>query len=223
MKRGLSIFAVACIFLLCITLQGNAAMISGLYNTGVDNNGNVLSIGTNDNHYILSSVPTGFNGSSTVVPVPGAWISPPSGSYWIGPQYHSEGLSSDPAGTYIYKLSFNLTNLNPDTAVITGSWASDNPSEIWLNGVNTGLTRTANDSMSNLTAFSLQTGFVSETNILEFRVVNLDNGMPIWGNPSGLLVSDLQGTAAPVPVPAAVWLFGTGLLGLFSVRRKIRK
>lgn len=28
---------------------------------------------------------------------------------------------------------------------------------------------------------------------------------------------------APVPIPAAVWLFGTGLIGLFGVRRKIRK
>jgi hypothetical protein len=28
---------------------------------------------------------------------------------------------------------------------------------------------------------------------------------------------------APVPIPTAVWLFGTGLLGLFGVRRKIRK
>jgi len=27
----------------------------------------------------------------------------------------------------------------------------------------------------------------------------------------------------PVPIPAAVWLFGTGLLGLFGVRRKIVK
>ena len=27
----------------------------------------------------------------------------------------------------------------------------------------------------------------------------------------------------PVPIPAAVWLFGTGLLGLFGVRRKIGK
>jgi hypothetical protein len=30
-------------------------------------------------------------------------------------------------------------------------------------------------------------------------------------------------TTSPVPIPAAVWLFGTGLLGLFGVRRKISK
>jgi hypothetical protein len=28
---------------------------------------------------------------------------------------------------------------------------------------------------------------------------------------------------APVPIPAAVWLFGTGLLGLLGIRRKIKK
>ena len=30
-------------------------------------------------------------------------------------------------------------------------------------------------------------------------------------------------SSAPVPIPAAVWLFGSGLLGLFGVRRKMRK
>jgi hypothetical protein len=43
----------------------------------------------------------------------------------------------------------------------------------------------------------------------------LSNGTYAWA------VRD--GDSAPVPIPAAVWLFGTGLLALFGVRRKIRK
>lgn len=53
------------------------------------------------------------------------------------------------------------------------------------------------------------------------------------GNPAGIYSFTLNYGAwngfpevlkvptAPVPIPAAVWLFGTGLLGLFGVRRKI--
>jgi hypothetical protein len=32
-----------------------------------------------------------------------------------------------------------------------------------------------------------------------------------------------MGEVAPVPVPAAVWLLGSGLLGLVGLRKKIRK
>lgn len=37
------------------------------------------------------------------------------------------------------------------------------------------------------------------------------------------IVFDTRNPDNPVPIPAAVWLFGTGLLGLFGVRRKIVK
>ena len=44
------------------------------------------------------------------------------------------------------------------------------------------------------------------------------------GDPSGfggvLYELHLQGTVEPVPVPAAVWLFGSGLLGLVGVARR---
>jgi len=33
----------------------------------------------------------------------------------------------------------------------------------------------------------------------------------------------LPGTASPVPVPAALWLFGFGLLGLFGLQRRLSK
>lgn len=33
----------------------------------------------------------------------------------------------------------------------------------------------------------------------------------------------LEGTASPVPIPAALWLFGSGLLGLFSLQRQLNK
>lgn len=41
-------------------------------------------------------------------------------------------------------------------------------------------------------------------------------------SPSGLQVTDAELVLAPVPIPAAIWLFGTGLIGLagFSKRKK---
>jgi hypothetical protein len=34
--------------------------------------------------------------------------------------------------------------------------------------------------------------------------------------------ADLSGYVAPVPVPAAVWLFGSGLIGALSLGKKRR-
>lgn len=58
---------------------------------------------------------------------------------------------------------------------------------------------------------------------------NWNNGVdptPAVGNTNTLnstrLGLDLKGTLAPVPLPAAAWLFGSGLLGLFpAVRRQL--
>lgn len=35
--------------------------------------------------------------------------------------------------------------------------------------------------------------------------------------------ANLQSVLAPVPIPAAVWLFGSGLLGLFGIKRRMSR
>jgi hypothetical protein len=70
----------------------------------------------------------------------------------------------------------------------------------------------------------LQSIQVDGATVADFYVVS--------ANPGGFTISSAEGeqpaflritTTTPTPIPAAVWLFGTGLLGLFGVRRKIRR
>jgi hypothetical protein len=222
MKRHLIIFVSTAILFLGITLPVFADMISisGLYNTGVNDAGTVLTPGAIDTHYVLSSGSPLSSGQATIVPYTGTWVTPISGSNWIGPQTHAAWLSSDPAGDYSYKLSFNLTGLNPTTANIGGFWATDNNGVLSLNG-HTISAMYGEKGYDHLTQFSWTGSYFKEgINTLEFKVNNW-NGNPINGNPSGLLVSGLQGTAAPVPLPPSLMLIAPGLLGLVGLRKRI--
>lgn len=46
---------------------------------------------------------------------------------------------------------------------------------------------------------------------------------PACGTPGCVTHWTLSGTASPVPVPPALWLFGSGLLGLFGLQRRLNK
>jgi hypothetical protein len=223
MKRYFILCVCVLILSLGFTLPVFAHIVpafTGLYNTGVDDAGLVLDNGTNDTHYVLTSSPLGASGTSTVIPFPGAWVTPPTGSSWIGPQSHgTDGLTSDPAGVYSYTLTFSLApGLDPRKTEISGYWAVDNSATLYLNGIYTNVT---NGGFNSLAYFDLTSNFITGKNIVEFRVTNDDGGS--WGNPSGLLVSGLQGKSSPVPLPAAMWLLGPGLVGLLGLRRKFSK
>lgn len=183
--------------------MASAATIDGLYNTGVDDAGNVLAIGTADAHYDMTGP---ISGALAVVPNP-LWITAPLDSQWIGP---TSGLVTDPLGTYRYALEFNLTGFIHTTALITGLATSDNPMTIFLNGVDIGYSNDPSQFLS-LHSFSISSGFVSGLNTLTFDVTNAPgSGL----NPSGLLVSGLTGTveaASVVPLPS------TGLLMLGAI------
>jgi hypothetical protein len=44
-----------------------------------------------------------------------------------------------------------------------------------------------------------------------------------WVQPSRDVMAQFVVTAAPVPIPAAVWLLGSGLIGLVGIRRRFKK
>lgn len=216
MKKFTCTILVSCMVIVLLSSPALTASITGLFNTGVDDSGVVLPDGSLDLHYTMSG-PSSLSSAYVLSPnTDGPWIIPPAGSSWIGP---INGNYDAPAGDYTYTLTFNLAGFNPSTATISGEWSSDNSSKILLNGVYTGISAGSTTSFWYLYQFMITSGFHSGINTLEFIVTNAPN---TGRNPTGLLVADLSGSAAPVPIPSAVWLLGSGLLGLLGIRRKLR-
>ena len=154
-----------------------AQTITTLFNTGVVSPGVLAAGGTTDLHYALVSAPAGAVATAFVsTTLPGPYQANGPNSQWIGPAPDlSQGF---PTGApYDYRTVFDLTGRDPSTAAISGLFASDDDSEIFLNGVDTGVG--LGNFTSSLTLFTLPTGvnFVSGINTLDFVVNNLTNAL----------------------------------------------
>ena len=193
--------------------------ITGLYNTGVDDSSNALPTGSIDPHYIISNNPDpGGTPTALVLPLSNGWAANDASSAWIGPPTSmvANCWPCSNQGLFTYRLTFSLTGLDPATARIGGQWAADDSgATILLNGVNTGISYDM-PAYGALAAFTINTGFVAGLNVLNFVISNSGEGA------TGMLVRNLGGTAevAAVPIPAALWLLGSGLLVLVTVGRR---
>jgi hypothetical protein len=152
--------------------------IPDLYNTGVDNNRNVLPDGAVDPHYRLIENPdTGSADAivedSTVFPiVAGPWVANNSISKWIGPRLNT---SASAVGFYTYRTVIVLEDRDPSTLVIEGQWSTDNAGrEIRVNGVAT--SNPQNPGFNVYTPFTIygtNANFVNGTNTIDFIVENV--------------------------------------------------
>jgi hypothetical protein len=208
------------LLLFAVQAEANMVAIPGLYNTGVDNSGALLPGGAIDPHYtLISSADPTFTGPNAYViyaaSLPGYLPNGPN-SQWISPSATAAWTSP---GEYIYQVTFNLTGLNPNSAIITGQWTSDNDGvNILINGKGTGYT-TPIEAFYQFYNFTIRSGFVSGLNTLDFVVDNYNEGG--WAGPTALRV-EMSGTASTVPIPPTMLLLASGLIGLVGVRRKLK-
>lgn len=166
--------------------------VPGLFNTGTSDSRDPLGDLDDDLHYELVEVPEGLTPGPAVVladpPTP-PWIPNTETARWIG----ATGFSTVPPGTYLFRTTFSLAGFDPASAVLKGSWTSDNGSVIRLNGTPVA---TGTGNFGALTTFTVTGGFVAGVNVLEFVVDNAA-GNPPADNPAGLFVTDLRAGALP--------------------------
>jgi len=181
-----------------------AAPIPGLFNTGVGTGGALLPGGSVDPHYrLIQSADASTPGPNSIVINEGWPIAPASGGPWLANGPNSKWISplasqatGNAAGDYRYRIVFDLTGLEPSTAVLTGQWTSDNAGVgIFLNGTPTGITYDGNFGAFSAT-FTINSAFVEGTNTLDFVVNNAGTTV----NPTGLRV-EVSGTADAQPPP----------------------
>jgi hypothetical protein len=214
-----------------------ANTITNLYDTGVTNANTALVAA---NLYNAGASPSGVLDPYFATSFPGT----AAYTFEVHP-YHSESTLSDNARwistafngdfatnteVYDYTETFDLTGLIANSAVISGSWASDDCATIFVNGVSTGQTigggisacSVSSSNFTGLSTFLINSGdatFNQGSNTLDFRVYNAFSD-------TALLVTGLQANASAVPEPSSVPLTLTGCLflgvayGIGSIRRR---
>jgi len=198
--------------------RGEVVAIPGLFNTGVDAGGAALPnlAASVDPHYQITVNPDGTGPDAhvqdeTVFPIAGPWLDNTAEAKWIAPRFDTAGSAG---GIYEYTTTFDLSNFAPDTAEIHGQWATDNGGlQILLNGT---VVDSGNLGFAQLDSFSIPIGspFLRGLNTLTFRVQNDSVGY------TGLFITGLEGTAAPIPEPAGLTLLVLGSLGLLVIGRR---
>lgn len=195
------------------------ADIIPLFNTGVDDNGQVLDDAAIDPHYLLIvSADASYPGPDALTinnanyPLGDSpdWLPNDNDSRWIGPRADPSRSEGNSGGEYVYRTTFEILGIDPGLVRIAGRWVADDRGTILLNGIATGIT--TDGGLQAFHAFSIAEGFRAGTNTLDFVVTN-------FGGPTGLRV---ELSARVVPEPSSIALIGLGGIGLVIASRRRR-
>jgi hypothetical protein len=159
-----------------------------IYSTGVLSDGTLLPGGQVDPHFTLVSAPIPATSAYVVSQVPPVYVANTSSSQWIAPSADAYGVQN--IGNYDYRETFNLGGLDPASAALQIQIASDNESQILLNGVSAGVVLAgdfSSSSFSTLHPLTISQGFRPGLNTLDVVVTN-------EGSATGLQVQ-VTGTA----------------------------
>lgn len=167
--------------------------IPDLFNTGVDDQRNILYDGSIDPHYrLISSADANYPGPdakitlSTGFPME-RWFPNDDHSRWIAPRTDA-GMFNE-IGMYVYRINFDLSKFKSGTAEIWGHWSSDNNGvDILINGKSTGYI-TPIEAYYGMFPFKIDKDFVDGINTIDFVVYN-------YNAPTGLRV-EINGVAEP--------------------------
>lgn len=204
-----------------------------VFNTGVADDGSLLSAGDEDPHWSLVAAPPGKDyglprAAKVAAPYLPYWlpVTPSSVSMWINP----DGLTGTnepgtPLGSeFVYRTTFDLAGFDPASASITFRMAFDDwIQDVLVNGVSQGITNKSLGTFGFFTEYTVTSGFRSGENSLSFLLGNWSTGQ---GSPTGLRVEFLAAaataTAVPLPpaaVPGVLLLFVLALSLLLRGRR----
>jgi len=207
------VLALACV----MPARAATVQITDLYGTGVDNAGALISQGSSDPHYSITSVAflTGTTGPGYPPPSDSPWLGAPKAyridqwtanntsaakpSQWVAPNGSTEAPVPPftPTGQYVvapvaryynYQTTFTLGAADWIFAEISGEWVADNiGTGIFLNG--NPLTLGTGSAFSYSSNNVAGTLFQVGTNTLDFRVRNVIENAGDFFNPTGMQVT----------------------------------
>ena len=168
----------------------SAPTIIGLYNTGVNNDNSLATLGTLDQHWnIITSNTTYSAPLSTAVLYTSSWSSNGAASNWITPCYvQNYNSSTHPqtfpnTATFTYSLSFTIpSNANLVQSLQGGIVSDDNITSIAINNTSIGFTQSSTyNNQPSLHPFTFNTTGLLVNGINQIEIITNNSGGSVTG------------------------------------------